>query len=295
MNAMRATPSASRSAVSNDSARRWPMSARTLNRSTTASMLCLRLGRAWAAHPARRPCRRRARARSPVRAVRSKTCACSPLRSWIIGASSSSARAFGQLQHLIDHLADGLRRQIDAVIRAARSADARKQQAQVVVDFGDGADRRTRIVRGRLLLDRDRGRQALDGVHIRLFHHRQKLPRIGRQRFDIAPLPFGIDGVEGERRLARARQARENDQPVARQLEVDVAQIVRARAADDGWTAWLLEGLVESAGRDIQRTAKFRSSFLIYGRLSSQGNSGCPIGGCRSAEIPLFRKPPGIQ
>ena len=141
-------------------------------------------------------------------------------------------RAFGQCQHLVDHLAHGLGREVEPVIRAARNAGARKQQAQVIVDLGDRADGRARIVRGRFLLDRDRGRQALDRIDVRLFHHRQELPRIGRQRLDIAALAFGIDRVEGERGFSRARQAGEHDQPVARQLEVESPEVVRARAAD---------------------------------------------------------------
>jgi len=46
------------------------------------------------------------------------------------------------------------------------------------------------------LLDRDGRRQAVDLVDVGLLHHLQELPRIGRQRFDVAPLAFGIDGVE---------------------------------------------------------------------------------------------------
>ena len=148
-------------------------------------------------------------------------------------------RAFGQAQHLVDHLADRLRRQVDAMIGTTRNADAREQQAQVIVNFRDRADRRARVVRGGLLLDRDRRRQALDGIDVRLFHHRQELPRVGRQRLDVAPLAFGVDRVERERGLARPGQPGEHDQPVARQLEVDIAQVVSACAADDGWKAWL--------------------------------------------------------
>jgi hypothetical protein len=87
----------------------------------------------------------------------------------------------GSLQHLVDHLAHGLGGKIHAVVRAARDAGARVQQAQVVVDLRDRADGRARVVRRRLLLDRDRRRQPLDGVHVRLLHHRQELPRVGRQ------------------------------------------------------------------------------------------------------------------
>src|SRR3546814_6093834 len=45
-------------------------------------------------------------------------------------------------------------------------------------------------------------------------------------------LPLGIDGVEREAGLARARQAGDDDQLVARQIDVDALQIVLARAAD---------------------------------------------------------------
>ncbi len=138
----------------------------------------------------------------------------------------------GLLQHGIHHLAHGLRGEVDVVVGAARRAGARVQQAQVVVDFGDRADGGARIVRGRLLLDGDGRRQAFDGVDVRLFHHRQELPRVGGQRFDIAALAFGINGVEGQRGLAGARQAGEHDQPVARQVEVDILQVVGPGAPD---------------------------------------------------------------
>ena len=89
--------------------------------------------------------------------------------------------AFRQFQHMVDHLADGLRFQRDIVIGARWRTGAREQQAQVVVDLGDGADRRARIVRRRLLLDRNGRRQALDVIDVGLFHHRQELAGIGRQ------------------------------------------------------------------------------------------------------------------
>ena len=97
------------------------------------------------------------------------------------------------------------------VIRAARLADACKQQAQVVVDFGDRADRRARVVRGRFLFDRDRRRQTFDVVDVGLFHHRQELPRIGRQRFDVAALAFRVQRIERQRRLSGPGQAGDDD------------------------------------------------------------------------------------
>ncbi len=89
--------------------------------------------------------------------------------------------AFRQRHHLVDHLRDGLGLEVFAVFRAARGAGTGEQQAQVVVDLGDGADGGARVVGGGLLLDGDRRRQPLDMVHVGLFHHRQELARIGGQ------------------------------------------------------------------------------------------------------------------
>ena len=83
-------------------------------------------------------------------------------------------------------------------------ARAGKQQAQIIVDLGNCTDGRTGVLRGRFLLNRNRRRKARDMVHIRLFHHIEKLPRIGRERLDVTPLSFRIDRVESQRRFARS-------------------------------------------------------------------------------------------
>src|SRR4029434_1830441 len=93
-------------------------------------------------------------------------------------------------------------------------------------DLGDRADGGARVARGRLLVDGDRRRQTFDEVHVGLVHLAEELPRIRRQRLDIAPLPLGEDRVEREARLARAGQPGEDDHRVARQVETDVAEVV---------------------------------------------------------------------
>ena len=55
----------------------------------------------------------------------------------------------------VDHLADGLRLERDAVCRAAGCADTRIEQAQVVVHLGDRTDGGSRVMGSRLLLDRN--------------------------------------------------------------------------------------------------------------------------------------------
>src|SRR5262249_46329033 len=67
---------------------------------------------------------------------------------------------------------------------------------------------------------------------VRLLHHLQELPGVGGERLHVAALALGIDGVEGERRLARAGQPGEHHELVARDLDVDALEVVLARAAD---------------------------------------------------------------
>ena len=159
-------------------------------------------------------------------------------------------RALRQRQHAIDHLRHDLAFDRQARGRRIGHADARPQQAHVVVDLGDGADGRARIFRRGLLLDRDRRRQPVDLVDVRLLHHLQELARIGRQRLDVTPLAFGIDGVEGERGFAGARQPREHHELVAGNFDVDVLQIVFARAANGDGAQARLAGLLALLGLD---------------------------------------------
>jgi hypothetical protein len=133
--------------------------------------------------------------------------------------------------HHVDDALERLAGDFLAAVRTVRHADVREQQAEVVVDLGDGANRRARIRPGRLLFDRDRGRQAFDQIDVRLLHLLEELARVGRQRLDVASLPFGVDRVEGERRLPRARQAGDHHQLMARDVDVDVLEIVHAGAA----------------------------------------------------------------
>jgi hypothetical protein len=59
----------------------------------------------------------------------------------------------------------------------------------------------------------------------------------------VAALALGVDGVEGQRRLARARQAGEHHQPVARDFDVHALEIVLARATDRDRAAVVGAGL----------------------------------------------------
>lgn len=128
------------------------------------------------------------------------------------GREDLEAAALGQLKHPVD---DGLRRLArdgTAALGAVGLADTGEEEAEVVVDLGDGADRRARVARGRLLVDRDGRGEALDEVDVRLVHLTEELPGVRGERFDVAALPLGEDRVERERRLARPREPGENDE-----------------------------------------------------------------------------------
>ena len=75
----------------------------------------------------------------------------------------------------------------------------------------------------------------------------EELARVGGKGFDIAALAFGIEGVEGQTRLARPRRPRQNDEAVARDADMDAsvepdevtfrdmdaAEVMGARSMDD--------------------------------------------------------------
>ena len=72
------------------------------------------------------------------------------------GSQQHQLAAFRQGERLIDHLRDGLGFQINRVVRAARRTGACIQQAQVIVDLGNGTDGGARVVGGRFLFDGNR-------------------------------------------------------------------------------------------------------------------------------------------
>jgi hypothetical protein len=142
-------------------------------------------------------------------------------------------RALGERQHLLDDLLGRLARDLAAARGAVWPADPGVEQPQVVVDLRDRADRRARVSGRRLLVDRDRRREPLDGVDVGLVHLAQELARVRRQRLDIAALALGVERVERQARLAGSRKAGDDDELLARQLDGDVAEIVLARTPDD--------------------------------------------------------------
>ena len=103
--------------------------------------------------------------------------------------------------------------------RAVGPAGAGVEQAEVVVDLGDGADGGAGVLGRGLLVDGHRGREPLDEVDVGFVHLAEELAGVGRQRLDVAPLALGEDRVERQGGLARPREPREDDEGVAGQVE----------------------------------------------------------------------------
>ena len=56
------------------------------------------------------------------------------------------------------------------------------------------------------------------------------LASVSGERFDVAPLSFSVDGVKSEGRLAGAGESRNYDEAIARDVDVDVLEVVLASA-----------------------------------------------------------------
>ena len=106
------------------------------------------------------------------------------------------------------------------------------KKPEVVVDFGDGADGGAGGAGGGFLLDGDGGGEAVDGVDVGAFHLIEELAGVGGEGFDITALPFGVDGIEGERAFAGAGEAGDDGEGVARNGDGNVPEIVLTGTAD---------------------------------------------------------------
>jgi len=77
----------------------------------------------------------------------------------------------------------------------------------------------------------DRGLREV--VRCSLLHLLEELPRVRGQGLDVATLSFREDGVERERRFPRTGNAGDHDKLVAGNDDINVLEIVLARAAND--------------------------------------------------------------
>ena len=95
-----------------------------------------------------------------------------------------------------------------AVLDAVLHAELDVQQAQEVPDLGGRADRALAAAARQALLDRHGRRDAVDRVDLGPAGRLHDAARVGVERFEVAPLAFVEQDVEGQRRLARAARRR---------------------------------------------------------------------------------------
>ena len=136
------------------------------------------------------------------------------------------------LQQLRRDAVGRLRLHRGAVVDAVLDAQLDVEQAQEVPDLGGGAHGALAAAARQALLDRDRRRNAVDRVHLGPARRLHDAARIGVERFEVAPLAFVEQDVEGQRRLARAADAGDHAELAARDVDRQVLQVVLARIDD---------------------------------------------------------------
>lgn len=126
-----------------------------------------------------------------------------------------------------------LRFEYGVALGAVGRAHPRVEHAQKIVDLRHRGHGRAGVRACRLLGDRDRGGEPGHAVHVWPRQLPEELPRERGQALHVATLALGIEGVEGQARLAGAAHARQADEPAAWQADGDVAEVVLAGTADD--------------------------------------------------------------
>ena len=159
---------------------------------------------------------------------------------------------------LQDGGADGpgaLRLDGDGAVRTVLDAQAHVQQPQEVVDLGQRGDRALAAAAAGALLDRHRRRHAGQPVQVGARGRLHELADVGVQRLQVAALPLREQHVEGQRALAGARDPGDHREPVARNGQVDRAQVVLPRPPH-------LDGAIASRHRRRGRCGRARSGGL---------------------------------
>ncbi len=148
------------------------------------------------------------------------------------GEEGVDAGGFGQGEEGGDDLVDGVVADGASAVEAGDGAAAGVEEAEVVVDLGGGGDGGAGVAGLVLLLDGDGGSEAVHVIDVGLFDALEELAGVGGEGLDVAALALGVDGVEGERGLAGARDAGDDGHGVVRDVDVDALEVVGAGSAD---------------------------------------------------------------
>ena len=132
----------------------------------------------------------------------------------------------GKGKEIICHAGGGIVAHFASGNRGIGPSDLGEEQPQVIVNLRAAGHRRPRVARGDFLRDGDGRRNTGNLFDRRLAHAPQELPGERGDALRITALPFREKRVEGQRTLAAARDPGHDHQFAARDIQVDVFQIV---------------------------------------------------------------------
>ena len=160
------------------------------------------------------------------------------------------ARSFRKSQDRFQYLFGSLLTDRLAAAVTVRQTQFGVENAEIVVDFGQGGGCAPRIPQTEPLVDRNGRLQPGDGVDVGPLELMEELARIVGEGFNVLPLPLGKDGVVGERALPAAARAGDHRDPIAGDRKGDILQVVNPRSghSDRRGERTLRRG-VRSAGR----------------------------------------------
>ena len=142
-------------------------------------------------------------------------------------------RSAAELAHYArQHRVAGLRLDGPLAVGTVLDPELREQQPQEMVDLGRGRDGALGPAAARPLLDGDGRRDPEDRVHVGAGGRLHELPRVGVERLEVAALSFREHDVEREGALSAPADSGDRGEPIARQPDVDVLEVVVAGAAD---------------------------------------------------------------
>ena len=142
-----------------------------------------------------------------------------------------------------------------------------KQQTQIIINLCHSPHCGTGIAAGGLLVNGYRRRQSFNIVHIRLIHLPQKLTGIRRQRFHIAALPFGINGVKSQRRFPGAAEPGHDNKFISWQFNINIFQVMHTSTLNSDGVFWCIACHHQSCSS---------RSFAIWSRsCAARSNSSC--------------------
>jgi hypothetical protein len=125
----------------------------------------------------------------------------------------------------------------------------------------------------RFLVNADGGRKPLNEVNIGLVQPTQELPRVSGEALHISALPFSVKGVKSQRTFARPRNARDDDEFLLRQHQVNVLQVVLPRTPNDD-KPFSAHGLYHrddnfgSQCNGLQRVSRVKTVKLLHSQAS---------------------------